>query len=51
MEPVIQQPVEVDDGAVEIPTPDGVIFIPTYVPTVEETIKASGGHRQGTLLS
>ncbi|MGG5170900.1 hypothetical protein ACQR35_01815 [Pseudarthrobacter sp. J1738] len=32
-----------------ITTPDGLTIIPTYVPTIEETVKASGGHRQATL--
>lgn len=27
-------------------TPDGATFIPVYVPTLEETVKASGAHRQ-----
>jgi hypothetical protein len=26
--------------------PDGITFVPTYTPTIEETIKASGGHQQ-----
>ncbi|SEA75255.1 hypothetical protein [Leifsonia sp. 21MFCrub1.1] len=30
----------------EVIAPDGVTFVPTYVPTIEETIKASGGHQQ-----
>lgn len=29
----------------EITSPDGVVVMPAYVPTIEETIKASGGHR------
>lgn len=31
-------------------TPDGAIYVPVYVPTIEETVKASGGHRQFTKL-
>jgi hypothetical protein len=30
----------------EVASPDDVLFIPTYVPTIEETVKASGGHQQ-----
>jgi len=33
----------------EIEAPDGIIYIPTYIPTIEETIKASGAHQQGGL--
>ncbi|GAA4673756.1 hypothetical protein [Frondihabitans cladoniiphilus] len=29
-----------------IAAPDDVLFIPTYIPTIEETVKASGAHRQ-----
>lgn len=35
--------------AEKITAPDGLTIIPTYVPTIEETVKASGGHRQATL--
>ncbi|RPE77415.1 MULTISPECIES: hypothetical protein [unclassified Frondihabitans] len=28
-----------------VASPDGALFIPTYVPTIEETVKASGAHR------
>lgn len=27
-------------------TPDEALVLPAYIPTIEETIKASGGHRQ-----
>ncbi|MDH6133714.1 hypothetical protein P3T37_003112 [Kitasatospora sp. MAA4] len=27
------------------------VVVPTYIPTIEETIKASGGHTQGTCMS
>ncbi|ARC55794.1 hypothetical protein AS850_01715 [Frondihabitans sp. 762G35] len=30
----------------EVASPADVLFIPTYVPTIEETVKASGGHQQ-----
>lgn len=33
----------------EIETPDGLICLPAYVPTIEETIKASGAHRQSAM--
>lgn len=37
------------DASVEtIATPDAVTFLPVYLPTIEETVKASGGHRQMT---
>lgn len=29
----------------DVITPDGAIVMPAYVPTIEETIKASGAHR------
>lgn len=31
-------------------TPDGSVNLPAYVPNIAETIKASGAHRQGSIL-
>ncbi|MCI7689202.1 hypothetical protein [Trueperella pyogenes] len=31
-------------------TPDGSVNLPAYVPNMAETIKASGAHRQGSML-
>ncbi|MEJ1113647.1 hypothetical protein WBN73_06510 [Paenarthrobacter sp. CCNWLY172] len=39
--------VEVDEVLV---SPDASTYIPVYVPTIEETVKASGGHRQFTQM-
>lgn len=33
----------------KISTPDGTVVLPAYVPSIAETIKASGAHRQGWL--
>ncbi|MGV8912430.1 MAG: hypothetical protein ACOH14_07420 [Rhodoglobus sp.] len=30
----------------QVATPDGTVFLPVYIPTIEETVKASGAHRQ-----
>lgn len=35
-----------EEQAEIVTTPDEAITLPSYVPTIEETIKASGGHRQ-----
>lgn len=48
------QEIELTDGETTIEesveTPDGALFIPAYVPTIEETIKASGAHQQGSIV-
>jgi hypothetical protein len=44
----VEQIREVEPVTASVATPDGVTFLPVYVPTIEETVKASGGHRQVT---